>query len=275
MGEHDHSPFMGKYGHVAWHWHLTHLTFLGIGIGIRGTFGMKCNCCGPKNQKPSHPDFNLAKRLGKFRNRLSLRWFFCVFLSVFGYQVEIWFGSEKWWISPYRNTISAIGWTLELHVSKMPQRKTTLHTDPTSNYITVRLSNYLHVFFFCKLNWHVPGIYEIFYDVPCCWVYYIHIHYLHLIPPPVRSRAKSQTHHEACGAEGLDRRNSSPSDSEITVHTSQEWHGWIRTWKLYPTITGWWFFATPLKCSSQHMESHKIPWFQSTNQIYMINGDFP
>ena len=42
---------------------------------------------------------------------------------------------------------------------------------------------------------------------------------------------------------------------------------------LYQTISGWWFQPTPLKHEfvswddSQDMESHKIPWFQTTNQF--------
>ena len=46
---------------------------------------------------------------------------------------------------------------------------------------------------------------------------------------------------------------------------------------VYQKISGWWFFATPLKNdgvkvrlddeNTNWMESHKIPWFQTTNQL--------
>ena len=56
-------------------------------------------------------------------------------------------------------------------------------------------------------------------------------------------------------------------------------HSWSLSQKLPKIISGWWLSPTPLKNMtssvgmiiidySQYMESHKIPWFQTTNQIY-------
>ena len=49
----------------------------------------------------------------------------------------------------------------------------------------------------------------------------------------------------------------------------EKWHNWLVVylplWKIWVRQLGWWH--------SQYMESHKIPWFQTTNQIKVISTE--